>query len=122
MRVPGGNHVDRRRKLLPRDYLSDPHRFGRSLDVRIVVPPGGDGLSAVIACVQHMFVWHWIEVARRHPRSGEIHAVFGLSRQTWNRITLGQRWAGETGFVTLLCCWVYAPRRTPPTGRRKPRP
>lgn len=103
MRIPGANHLDRRRTLRPCDYLEDPDHFGRDGVAVFRVPPGGDAVSARIATLQHELVrdWRW----ERRPTSGEIRRLFGISRQTWSRITLGQRWAGETGLAALHASW-----------------
>lgn len=101
--IPGANHLDRRRTLLPRDYLDEPDLFGRSGTAVVRLPPGGDEVSARIAAIQHDLVRDW-RVEHR-PSSGEIRRLYGMSRQTWSRITLGERWAGETGLAVLHASW-----------------
>ncbi|MGK5111674.1 hypothetical protein [Geodermatophilus sp. CPCC 205506] len=98
---PGANHIDRRRRLRPRDYLSDPHAFGRQADVIFRVPPGGDAVSAAVARVQHQLVLDWR--AARPRRMGSRDArVFRISSSTWSSSVLGERWMGETVMAAVL--------------------
>jgi hypothetical protein len=101
VRRPGGNHVDRRRRLLPRDYLSDPDAFGRNRAVRFIIPAGGDAESGAIARVQHELVLRWRAQGCR-PSGSRLGRSFGFSKQTWSRSTLGQRWMGEAVICALL--------------------
>jgi hypothetical protein len=98
---PGANHIDRRRRLRPRDYLADPHAFGRQADVIFRVPPGGDAVSAAVARVQHQLVLDWR--AARPRRMGSRDArVFRISSSTWSSSVLGERWMGETVMAAVL--------------------
>jgi hypothetical protein len=101
MMRPGGNHIDRQRRLLPRAYLKDPHMFGVDPTARVVVPPGGDRRSAEVARVQHHLAMAW----RRHsgPRSAALLGErFGFSKQTLSRSLLGQRWMGEAVMAAII--------------------
>jgi hypothetical protein len=101
VRIPGGNHVDRRRSLLPRDYLVEPDAFGQGRPVTVRVPPGGDEVSARIALLQHELVRRW----RQSPEVASGAAIgrrYGFSRQTWSRTALGQRWMGEAVLAGLI--------------------
>lgn len=100
VRRSSATHIDLRRKLLPRQYLDRPDAFGRDVSVRWVVPAGGDEVSLRVARLQHELVVAWRVGG---ARSGAATArEFGFSRQTWSRITLGERWMGETGAVALV--------------------
>ena len=95
------NHVDGRRRLQPRDYLVDPHRFGIDLSVRPVIPEGGDVISARIALQEHRLACRWRE--RTHRVSGaELGRRFGFSRQVFSRAIRGERWLGESIVCALL--------------------
>lgn len=101
MRRPGGNHLDRQRRLLPRDYLDPPEAFGLRRPDRWLVPPGGDRSSQKVARIEHHLVIAWR--ARHRPPSGaEMGRRFGFSRQTWSRSLLGERWMGETVMAAVL--------------------
>lgn len=98
---PGGNHLDRQRKLLPSAYLEDPHAFGIDPTAHVIVPPGGDRRSAEVARVQHHLAIAW----RRHagPRSAALFGErFGFSKQTLSRSLLGQRWMGEAVMAAII--------------------
>jgi hypothetical protein len=101
MRIPGGNQVDRRRLLLPRDYLSEPDSFGRVRSVQRVVPDVGDAASAEVAWVQHALVAEWRRRGGR-PSGAALGRTFGFSRQTFSRTVLGQRWMGEAVQAALV--------------------
>jgi hypothetical protein len=98
--------VDRRRRLLPRDYLSDPDAFGRNRAVQVIVPAGGDAQSAAIARVQHELVLRWRAQGCR-PSGSRLGPSFGFSKQTWSRSTLGQRWMGEAVICALLAAITW---------------
>src|SRR5918994_1810788 len=98
---PGANHIDRRRRLRPRDYLSDPHAFGRQVNVMWRVPPGGDAVSAAVARGQHQLVLDWRAARPRRVGSRDAR-VFGISSSTWSSSGLGQRWMGETVMAAVL--------------------
>jgi hypothetical protein len=101
MRRPGANHIDRRRRLRPADYATDPHRFGTDPHLDFRVPAGGDDVSMKVARVQHQLVSAW-----RHqpgtPSGAALARGFGCSKQTFSRTVLGHRWAGETLLAALL--------------------
>lgn len=94
-------HIDTRRLLLPKDYLVDPWQFGRAHRARTHVPPDGDDVSRDIAEIQHELVFAW-RAAGKKPPAAQICQRFDISKQTWSRVTLGERWAGETILVALL--------------------
>ncbi|WP_141233657.1 hypothetical protein [Geodermatophilus saharensis] len=122
MNRPGGNHADRRRQLLPRDYAVDPSDFGENPMARFHIPDGGDVVSAKIAQGQHALALAWR--ARRPPRSGTRDAAaFGVSSSVWSRCLLGERWMGETVMSALLHHLDALPRTTSrPSPRRPGRP
>jgi hypothetical protein len=93
MATRGRTHVDGRRLLLPRDYLAEPAAFGQTRPVRFVVPAGGDAVSAHVAYVQH---WLIVRLRMREPRlsGASLARLVGVSRQTWSRTALGERWIG----------------------------
>ena len=101
MRRPGGNHLDRRRRLLPRDYLDPPEAFGLREPAAWVVPSGGDRTSQLVARVQHDLVIAW-HTGPRRPSGAEMGRRFRFSRQTWSRSMLGERWMGETVLAAML--------------------
>ena len=98
MRAP--NHVDGRRRLLPRDYLAEPARFGRDLDIALVVPTGGDRRSARIAWFQHQLAYRW-QKADRRPSASALARDYLLSPQVVTRSLRGERWMGETVLCAL---------------------
>jgi hypothetical protein len=76
-----------------------PHGYGLDPDARFVVPDGGDLRWAQVAELEHQLVLRW----RRTATSGaEMARQWGCSRQTWSRMVLGERWAGELLLVALL--------------------
>lgn len=100
MHRPGGNHLDRQRRLRPRDYIVADRGFGNPGHYQVVVPADGDRRSANVAAMQHRLVTSW---RKRRPRSGAAVAEeFGFSKQVWSRSVLGDRWMGETVMVALL--------------------
>lgn len=109
MRIrPGGNHLDRRRALRPRDYATPGDAFGQPVAVEWSVPPGGDLVSLRVARTQHRLVVSWR--GRAAQASGAAVARrYGFSRQTWSRTVLGERWAGETVLVALVETVAQAP-------------
>lgn len=91
------------RSLLPRDYLADPHLFGRNHHPGWVLPPGGDLVSQRVAQVQHFLA---TEVRERGSR-GTARVVttrFAFSKQYWSVCLLGKAWMGET----VLAAAVFA--------------
>lgn len=103
MRRPGGNHLDRQRRLMPRDYLAPPEAFGLRAPEQWVIPPGGDEQSMLVARTEHHLVLAW-RTGPRRPSGAEMGRQFGFSRQTWSRSMLGQRWMGETLMAAIV--WV----------------
>lgn len=99
-------HLDHRRSLSPREYATDPALFGVTADLTFWVPPGGDAVSMQIARLQHLDVCAW-EAGGRRPSAAALCRRFGFSRQTFSKVTTGQRWAGET----VLAALHYAIRR-----------
>jgi hypothetical protein len=97
----GPTSVDRRRRLLPRDYLTEPQAFGRERPVSSHVPPGGDEASALIAWLQHQLVRAWRQQGSR-PSGARLGRHFDFSRQTFSRAVLGQRWMGEAVQAALI--------------------
>lgn len=92
-------HLDHARTLTPRDYASDPTLFGVVLDLGFLVPEGGTTVSMRIAMVQHRSVCIW--AAQRKPSAAFLCRRFGFSKQTFSRVTRGERWAGETVLAAL---------------------
>src|SRR3954463_3641246 len=87
--------------MWPREYLDNPHAFGRRADVRCHVPPGGDAVSAG----RHVFSTNWCSFwrAARPRRVGARDArVFGITSSTWSSSVLGERWMGETVMAAVL--------------------
>lgn len=105
MQIPGGNHLDRSRRLQPRDYvIGNPFAFGRDESAQFTVPEGGDRRWARVAELEHRLVLRW----RQSGISGaEMARQWGCSRQTFSRVVLGERWAGEL----LLAALLLGPRR-----------
>lgn len=107
------NHLDARRTLRPCDYLDDPHAFGRR-PARLLIPDGGDAVSAEIARIQHHLVLAW-----RHrdfaPSAAALARRFGCGKQTISRSVLGHRWMGETVMAAVLHAVLTGPHadRTP---------
>lgn len=102
MRIPGGNHIDRQRQLLPRDYAADPDRFGDDLSLAFRIPDGGDEVSLRIAVLQHRLAAGWQH--RGRPSGAELGRRFGCSKQTISSSARGRRWAGQT----VLSAWLAA--------------
>jgi hypothetical protein len=98
--IPGGNHLDRRRTLTPRDYLADPWAFG-SHHTTPATPAGGDKFSARVAWLQHHLVLAWRQAGQR-PSGAALGRRFGFSRQVWSRSATGHRWMGETVMAAVL--------------------
>lgn len=101
MRRPGANHLDKKRRLLPRDYLDPPWAFGRDVGARVRVPPGGDAVSGAIASIQHQLVVAWRRGGCR-PTGAALGRRFGFSKQTFSKTVLGERWMGETLMAAVL--------------------
>lgn len=119
MRIPGGNHLDRQKTLLPRDYLECPEEFGAIRGASFAVPPGGDAMSLDVARLQHELVVIW-RTSLRPPSLTMLARRFGMSKASLSRIATGKRWMGDVGATVL----VYAarhpssmPTRPTPTAR-----
>lgn len=98
---PGWNQADRRRQLTPRDYADPPELFGLPDLSGFALRDGGDEVSLRVARVQHHLVVAFR--GRAGDRSGARTArAWGLSRSTWSRVMLGQRWMGETAAAALV--------------------
>lgn len=100
MRIPGGNAIDRQRRLKPRDYAVDPHRYGHDPKAVFHLPEGGDEHSARIAAAQHQLILRWRSMSDR-PSGAELGRTWGFSKQTWSRTINGQRWAGQAALTAL---------------------
>jgi hypothetical protein len=86
--------LDRRRNLLPRDYLTDPYQFGTHPAPTWTIPAGGDRVSRDVARVQHEIV---LLLHAHAPRAGARAARrFGFSRQLFSKAVHGSAWMGET--------------------------
>lgn len=94
-------HLDRRLAGLPCDYVEVAQRFGVDDDVGLVVPDGGDRVSAEVAWQQHRLVLAW-RGRGCQPSAAALCRRFGFSKQTWSRTVLGQRWAGQLLLAALL--------------------
>lgn len=95
------NHLDGRLVGEPRAYVTPPGAFG--IDPKAVprIPPDGDQRSCEVAWLEHRLLLAWR--ARPGRASGAALARrWGISRQTFSRVVLGQRWAGETCLALLL--------------------
>lgn len=90
------------RKLLPRDYLVDPHQFGAAPDWHGKMPTGGDVGSQRAALVQHRAAM----LLRRSRSSRRIGArvgrLFGFSRQYWSDCLLGGAWMHQDALLAAL--------------------
>jgi hypothetical protein len=95
--------IDARRQLLPADYIAPAGAFGIDRRAGVVVPPGGDEVSARTARIQHQLVVVWNGQTPR-PSGAALAREFGFSRQTFSRCRLGQQWAGQT----VLCAVIDA--------------
>jgi hypothetical protein len=100
MKVPGANHVDRQRSLLPRNYCRNPHAFGEEPQADFWVPPGGDEISLRIAVLQHRLVVRWVQGGG--PSGAELGRRWQVSKQTISRTRRGERWMGELVLAALL--------------------
>ena len=95
-----GRHLDQRRQLQPRDYLTRADYFGVDPNVQVVVPEGGNEVSLRVAVEQHLLVCRWGEV--RRPSSAAVLARrYGTTPSTISAVVTGRRWAGETLFAAL---------------------
>lgn len=106
MHRPGWNHLDRRPATAPRpkDYCSNPHAFGHGDDVTFYVPVGGNPIDRDISWLQHELILEW----RRRggtPTTGQLRERYGISKQTFSRVTRGQRFLGERVTMALLLAW-----------------
>lgn len=92
--------MDHRRRLEPCDYLVDPHRFGRP-GATLQLPFDGDEPSMWVARTQHLLVARWINSGGR-PSVADLCERYALSKQTWSKCLLGERWA-SAAVLTALC-------------------
>lgn len=99
MNRPGANHLDRRRRLTPRDYI--PLGFGLVPEAQCRVPAGGDAVSADVARIQHELVVLYRTV-REHGAGRRNARAFGVSQTVWTRCLAGERFMGETVMAALL--------------------
>lgn len=114
MYIPGGNHLDKRRKLDPRDYVLDgPLGYGIDPDARFRTPEGGDPAWCRVAELEHRLILRWRE--RGGPSAAEIARRWGCSKATLSRTISGHRWAGELLLTALVEVTLI-------TGSRQPRP
>ncbi|MDZ7732980.1 MAG: hypothetical protein U5R31_07550 [Acidimicrobiia bacterium] len=90
-------HLDARRTLTPREYLTEPWAFGERPSA-VQIPEAGDAASARVAAVQHLLVLEW---RRGGTRPGNLCRAFGFSRNIWSLTLRGHRWAGETVLAAL---------------------
>ena len=114
MRIPGGNHLDRQRQLLPLDYLAVPEQFGDRPDAEFVLPTDGDAVSMRLAIVQHRVVCRWRERRQQgHAWSGaQLAREFGCSRQTISASATGHRWACAVVYAAwITTLWLHDPER-----------
>ena len=96
---PAPRSVDRRRRLLPRDYVTQPDRFGVDGDVEFAMPPGGDDASFEIARLVHRLA----VVARTSGRCGaQLGRRFQFSRQVFSDVLNGRRWPNASTLAALL--------------------
>ena len=100
MKIPGGNAIDRQRRLQPRDYAVDPHRYGTDPRLPFHLPDGGDEHSARIAAAQHRLILRWRAIPTR-PSGAQLGRTWGFSKQTWSRTINGERWAGQAVLTAL---------------------
>lgn len=111
----GAHRVDGRRRLQPRDYLTQPDLFGEVSDAAFVIPDGGDRASMEIAHLIHRLICRWRHSAHR-PSGAALGRRFGFSRQTMSHIARGYRWPGHTVLAAILIATGErppAPRATP---------
>ena len=99
VKIPGGNHLDRQRKLIPRAYI--PYGYGETPGAPWWVPPGGDRLSADIARVEHELLLVYRQL-RTYGSNRQAARAFGISETVWGEVTAGKRWMGETVIAALL--------------------
>ena len=98
MRAP--NHVDGNRRLQPRAYFDPAHGFGSDRQAHLIVPPGGDEVSARVAAVAHRLLMDWHAVGRK-PSGAELGRRFGFSKQVFSEVVHGRRWPGEAVIAAL---------------------
>lgn len=95
----GARHLDRRRRMLPRDYVEDPEAFGVDPGARFRCPDTGDAVSLRIAEQVHMLLCAWNR--DRRPSAAALANRFTMSKQTLSRVSRGERWPGETVMAAL---------------------
>ena len=101
MRRPGHNHLDRSRALAPRDYATDPARFGDDPSLRFQVARRGDEVSAQLARFQHELVVAYRQ-APNAPSGSALGRRFGFSRQTFSDVLLGKRWYCQATVAAIV--------------------
>lgn len=89
---PGHNALDSRLPHQPRDYLSEPHLFGSTGEVQMIMPPGGNMVALRAAEMQHLLVSIWRRLGRSQA---ELARRWDCSPQTVSDTVLGKRWAGS---------------------------
>lgn len=110
-----------RRHLLPRDYLTEPPRFGYQPDASMLLPAGGDPISLQVARVQHQVA---LTIRARHDRTAtsKVTTAFGFSKQHWSDCLHGRAWMGETVLAAALTLLLDPPQlepdRPPPPAQR----
>lgn len=98
--------------MTPRDFLTNPHGFGRDPGAQVVVPPGGDLVSARVAYQQHTLALTIRQADRHlHISTAVVAATFGISRATYNRFLNGESWARQTGTTAMLFALAHCQRQ-----------
>lgn len=78
--------------LLPRDYLANPHQFGRHANPTWVLPTGGDQVSLHVAQLQHEVAYALWQAPT--PRlTAQLTQRFGFSKQSYSLVQQGKSWA-----------------------------
>ena len=109
-----GEHIDRQLTLTPRQYATDPHRFGRDPKLTFHIPPGGTETGMKSAAMQHHLVIRWRTMG--WPSGAELGRRLNFSRSVWSRTINGYRFAGQVVTNALL----MATRPPGPGERRGP--
>jgi hypothetical protein len=103
MYTPGGNKIDSRLLLTPRDYLSNPAAFGSpDAEVISILPVVGNVDSQLVAWNQHRLsaLYKSKEPADR-IEARKIFERRDFSKSTRSRILLGYCWPGAIGLTAL---------------------
>jgi hypothetical protein len=83
----------------PRDYVDQPLLFGRSREIRWIIPPvAGSDAEQVLAMTQHAAA---LAIHHRGDTTAarRVSARFGFSVQTWSDYLLGKSWMAVPGFA-----------------------